>query len=76
MSKINFNIVEGSDEEYYSKYEEFIEYYNNTDLTVNEIRLKLDLNTYKLKKYREKALEENRLTKIGYRGSKWRNKIL
>ena len=55
---------------------EFIEYYNNTDLTVNEIRLKLDLNTYKLKKYREKALEENRLTKIGYRGSKWRNKIL
>lgn len=75
MSKVKYNIVEGSDEEYYDKYEEYIKYYNDGDLTVNEIRLKLGLNTYKLKKYREKAIEENRLTRIGYRGSRGREKI-
>lgn len=70
---VNFTISEGND--YYDKYEEFIDYYNNSNLTINEIRLKLDLNTYKLKKYREKAIIEKRLKNIGYRGSGHRRKM-
>ena len=59
--KVNFNVVEGEKEDFWDKYEEFIQQWNNGKLTVKEIRENLGIPVSKYRQYREKALNENRL---------------
>lgn len=58
---LNFHVVEGEDENYWAKYEQFIKLWNNGRITVKKIKSKLDLSQSKYKQYRDRALEENRL---------------
>ena len=59
---MNFKIVEGCVDEFNKElYEQFISLYNNTNIPVQDIRVKLGLNSKKYTKYRQKALHENRI---------------
>lgn len=59
---LKFTITEGEHKDYWANYDEFIQLYNNNKLKVSEIREKLDLSQSRYKRYREKALEEDKLT--------------
>ncbi len=54
-----FRIVNGED--YWCKYEEFIQLYNESDLTVKEIFNKLKMTNKRFNNYRKKGFKENRL---------------
>ena len=58
---MNFTIVEGEDPHYYDQYEDFVRLYNECRITVGEIRVKLGISLNKYLRYREKALEENKI---------------
>ena len=60
---MNFNIKDG--ENYWNKYDEFIELYNNSNLTILQIRETLKLTSNKYRQYRKKAIKENKI-KNGY----------
>lgn len=57
----NFNVVEGEKGDFWDKYEEFIQLWNEGKLMIKEIRETLDIPVSKYRQYREKALNENRL---------------
>ena len=56
---LNFKIVDGDD--YYDKYDEFIEYYNNEEYGITRIREELGLSSNKYRDYRRKGLRENKI---------------
>ncbi len=58
---VNFKIIENSPPVYMEKYEEFIELYNDKNITVEEIRQRLGWRTKVYNDARNKALEENRI---------------
>lgn len=57
----NFRVIEGEPADYWDDYEDFIKLYNSNKISVKDIRKKLDISQNKYRKYREKALNENRL---------------
>lgn len=57
----NFNIVEEDAEDFWDKYEEFIQHWNEGKLKVKEIQENLGIPVSKYRQYRERALNENRL---------------
>lgn len=56
-----FRVVENPTPRYVEKYDEFIRLYNESDLTVSEIKLELDWTASVYNQAKEKALSENRL---------------
>ena len=56
---MNFHLVQGDD--FYSKFEDYVELYNANELTIVEIRHELGLNARKAVKYKKKAMQENRI---------------
>lgn len=58
---VNFRIVENAPPIYIENYEEYIDLYNNSSLTVMEIINKLDWTQSTYKQARKQALKENRL---------------
>lgn len=58
---MTFRIIEGVD--YYDKYEEFIEAYNNEEILVTDIKNYLGITSAKFQNYYQKAKAENRLIK-------------
>lgn len=58
---VRFKIVENSPPAYAEKYEEFIELYNNPDIIVEDIRLKLGWRTKIYNDARRQALKEGRI---------------
>lgn len=58
---MTFKIIEGVD--YYDKYEEFIEAYNNEEILVRDIKNVLGITSAKFQNYYQKAKAENRLIK-------------
>ena len=59
---LNFRIVEGDHEDYWDTYEEFISLYNANLIPVTKIREKLNLTVGHYNRFRERALEENRIS--------------
>ena len=59
-NKIQFNIING--ENYWNKYEEYIQLYNNPNITVKEIFKKLKISNRRFNNYHKKAIKENRIT--------------
>lgn len=57
----NFRVIEGEPVDYWDDYENFIKLYNSNKISVKDLRKKLDISQNKYRKYREKALNENRL---------------
>lgn len=57
----NFNVVEGTNSDFWNQYEEFIQLWNEGKLKVREIQEHLGLPVSKYRQYRERALNENRL---------------
>lgn len=71
MTGKNFRIIEGED--FYNKYEEWLELYNNSKLTTRDIVKTLGITAHKAKQYRQRAIEEDCLKVRGIRGSgRWR----
>ena len=66
MGQKRFRIVENAQPEYLEKYEEFVELYNDKNITVKDIRKELGFNMAQYNLARQKALSEglikNRLT--------------
>lgn len=62
MTRPNFHILENAEESYASKYEEFIELYNNPEITTKEIEKKLGWNNKQYRKALRKAVNEGRVT--------------
>lgn len=60
MSEVNFNIIENYHESE-ETYEKFIELYNEDVLTIPEIQKLLNISANKYRKFRKKAITENRL---------------
>lgn len=58
---MNFKVIENPTPEWEEKYEEFIQLYSCSDLTVDEIRKKLDLSQTNYRKARKQALLEGRI---------------
>lgn len=58
---MNFRIIENAPPKYTERYEEFIELYNESNLTMDEIRKKLDWTYSAYRQARKKAVEEKRL---------------
>lgn len=58
---VNFHIVEEDAGDFWDKYEEFIQLWNDGKITVKEIRENLGIPISKYKQYREKGMDENRL---------------
>lgn len=58
---MTFKIIEGID--YYDKYEEFIEAYNNEEILVRDVKNNLGISSAKFQNYYQKAKAENRLIK-------------
>lgn len=71
MTGKNFRIIEGDD--FYNKYEEWLDLYNNSKLTTKDIVKALGITAHKAKQYRQRAIEEDRLKVRGIRGiGRWR----
>lgn len=64
---MNFRIIENH-EDYYAKYESFIEQYNNHDKTIDNIVKDLGISNKKYRNYRERALKENKIKPRRQRG--------
>ena len=60
-----FRIVDG--ENYWSKYERFVELYNDHTLSVDEVHKKLEISKNKLNAYRKRGFDEDRLIKRDHR---------
>lgn len=60
-----FTISDG--ENYWNKYEKFVELYNDDTLTVNEVFEKLKISKNKLTAYRKRGFDEDRLIKRDHR---------
>lgn len=58
---MNFKVVEGELDTYWDNYEKFIELYNENSIPVKKIKEDLELSPKKYMRYRERAIEENRL---------------
>lgn len=58
---INFRIVEGENNSFWDKYEEFVKLWNDEKYTVKEIRKILGISLSKYYQYRDKGFSENRL---------------
>lgn len=58
---MNFRVVENAPSSWIGKYDNFCDLYNNSDLTVVEIRKKLDLSIRQYTKIRKKALKEGKI---------------
>lgn len=58
---VTFKIVENSSPTYMEKYEEFVELYNNPEITVEDIRKKLGWRTKIYNDARTRALKEKRI---------------
>lgn len=54
----NFNIVEGEEEDFWDKYLEFVEEYNNPDILAKSIPKKLGITQCKYRQYFARAVEE------------------
>lgn len=59
----NFNIVEEKNSDFWDKYEQFIQLWNDERYTVKEIREILGISLSKYYQYRDKGFNENRLDK-------------
>ena len=59
--KVQFNIIEGEPDDYWDHYEAFVKLYNNEKHSVTDIQKILELSQAKYRRYRSKALIENRL---------------
>lgn len=59
--KPTFTITEGEDPNYYNKYQDFLELYNNTKTPTKEIHTILDISQNQYRNYRKRAIEENQL---------------
>lgn len=57
----NFNVVEGTNSDFWNQYEEFIKQWNDGKLKVREIQENLGLPVSKYRQYRDRALNEKRL---------------
>lgn len=58
---VNFNIIENPDPPYMEKYEEFIELYNNSEVTISKICEKLKWNVKVYYNAKKRALSEGRI---------------
>lgn len=58
---LNFRIVEGENNDFWDKYEEFIKLWNDKKYTVKEIRKILGISLSKYYQYKDKGFSENRL---------------
>lgn len=58
---VEYRIIENPDPAYYERYEEFIELYNNKNITVEDIRKKLGWRVKVYNDARRKALKEGRI---------------
>ena len=68
MVEKRFTIVDG--ENYWSKYERFVELYNDHTISVDEVYKKLEISKNKLDAYRKRGFDENRLIKRDHVGIK------
>lgn len=58
---VSFKVIENGRPAYMEKYEEFIELYNNPEITVEDIRKQLGWRTKIYNDARKQALKENRI---------------
>lgn len=62
MSRPNFRIIENQPSKWEEKYEEFIDLYENSTLSVMDIRNRLGLSSKQFAKARDKAKREGKIT--------------
>ena len=74
---IRFRIIENAPPKYMEKYDEFIDLYNNSSLTIEDIRKRLDWTCSVYNQARKKALSENKLNvrNPNYKGGRSKNNI-